>query len=221
MGDTLLFKSYALIGNRLGTLLMAGVPVISSLAAFLFLGETPGLLNLLGITVCVSGIALVVMERRNGAGEGSAHEKRQYLTGVLCGLGGAVGQAAGLVLAKQGLQSDFPSISGALIRMLVALLFIWLMTILSRQTRDTFRNVFSNWRVVGNIFSGSLVGPFIGVWLSQIAIQKAYVGVASTLMALTPIFLLPIAKWVNKENISRRAVIGTVVALVGVAIIFL
>ena len=40
-------------------------------------------------------------------------------------------------------------------------------------------------------------------------------------MALTPVFLLPVAKWYDKENISPRAVFGTVIALVGVAIIFL
>lgn len=221
IGDTLLFTSYSLIGNRLATLLMAGVPVISSLAAFLFLGEKLDLRSMLGIFICVAGIVLVVMERRNGNGDGGAHEKRQYLLGVLCGLGGALGQAVGLVLAKQGLQGDFSSISGTVIRMLTATVFIWVITIFMRQTRQTLQKVFSSVKLVSNIFAGSFVGPFIGVWLSQIAIQKTYVGIASTLMALTPVFMLPVAKWYYKENVSPRAVFGTVVALVGVAIIFL
>ena len=161
------------------------------------------------------------MERNPGNGNGSRHEKRLFWLGVVAGLGGAVGQAGGLVLAKQGLGGDFPAISGALIRMFAAMLFIWMITIFIGQTRQTLQKVFCSPKLVRNIFAGSLVGPFIGVWLSQIAIQNTYVGIASTLMALTPVFLLPVAKYYDKENISSRAVFGTVIALVGVAIIFL
>jgi drug/metabolite transporter (DMT)-like permease len=65
-----------------------------------------------------------------------------------------------------------------------------------------------------------MVGPFLGVWLSLIAVQFAKVGIASTLMALTPIFHLPIGK-IMKEKITKQAIAGTFVAMVGVAIIFL
>jgi drug/metabolite transporter (DMT)-like permease len=221
LGDTLLFTSYSLIGNRLGTLMMSTVPVISSLGAFFFLGETMDPRSFLGIIICVSGIGLVVMDRRIGNGNGSAPEKRRFWLGILAGLGGAIGQAGGLVLAKQGLGGNFPTISGTLIRMLVAMLFIWAITIFMRQARQTLEKVFTSSTLVLNIFAGSFVGPFIGVWLSQIAIQNTYVGIASTLMALTPVFLLPVAKWYYKEDISLQAVFGTVIALVGVTIIFI
>ena len=220
IGDTLLFVCYSLIGNRLGTLLMASVPVMSSLAAYLFLGEKLDPLSLLGILICVFGITLVVLERSNGNGNGSPHDRRFWL-GVSAGLGGAMGQAIGLVLAKQGLMGDFPAISGTLIRMLAATGFIWIITLFMGQIGQTFQKVFSSFKLVRNIFAGSLVGPFIGVWLSQIAIQNTSVGVASTLMSLTPVFMLPVAKWYYKENVSWRAVIGTLIALAGVAIIFL
>ena len=221
IGDTLLFASYTLIGNRLGTLLMASVPVMSSLAAFLFLGETLDLFSMLGILICVAGISLVVLERGNVNGHGNTLEKRRFWLGVLAGLGGALGQAIGLVMAKQGLGGDFPAISGTLIRMLAAMLFIWAITIFMGQTHQTLQKVFSSFKLVRNIFGGSLVGPFIGVWLSQIAIQHTSVGIASTLMALTPIFLLPVAKWYYQETVSSRAMLGTVIALAGVAIIFI
>jgi drug/metabolite transporter (DMT)-like permease len=221
IGDTLLFVCYSLIGNRLGTLLMASVPVMSSLAAFLFLGEKLDPLSLLGISICVIGIALVVLERTNGNGNGKPRDNRRFWLGISAGLGGAMGQAVGLVLAKQGLMGDFPAISGTLIRMLAAMLFIWIIALFMGQIRQTFQKVFSSFKLVRNIFAGSLVGPFIGVWLSQIAIQNTSVGVASTLMSLTPVFMLPVAKWYYKENVSWRAVIGTLIALAGVAIIFL
>jgi drug/metabolite transporter (DMT)-like permease len=221
LGDTLLFQAYYLIGNRLGTLIMSGVPVISSLAAWLLLGEKLNLLSIGGIALCTGGIMLVVMERTPVNGNGSTHhEKRQYILGVLCAIGGAIGQAGGLVLAKKGLADNFPSISGVVIRMVTAMLFIWVITLFMGQIKETIRKGLNNSKLIMRIASGTVVGPFLGVWLSQIAVQRSYVGIASTLMALTPIVILPISKFYYKEKISYRAVIGTVIALVGVAIIF-
>ena len=221
LGDTLLFQAYFLIGNRLGTLIMSGVPVISSLAAWLLLGEKLNLLSIAGIALCTSGIFVVVMERNNSNGGESHHERRQYILGVFYAIGGAIGQAGGLVLAKKGLADNFPSISGVVIRMLIAMLFMWALTLLMGQVKVTLQKVSNNSKLIMNIAGGTVIGPFLGVWLSQIAVQRSYVGIASTLMAMTPIVILPISKFYYRENISMRAVIGTVIALVGVAIIFI
>ncbi len=59
------------------------------------------------------------------------------------------------------------------------------------------------------------------MWLSLIAVQKTEVGVASTLMALPPVFLLPIGRFFFKESIGYQAVLGTIVAVAGVAMLFL
>ena len=221
LGDTFLFQAYILIGNRLGTLLMAAVPMISSLGAWMFLNEELRLTAWLGMVLCTLGIIIVVMERKNGAANDTPHEKRQFLIGILCAIGGAVGQAGGLILAKKGLADNFPSISGVMIRMLIAMIFIWGITILMGQARQSLTKVFSSSKTILNITGGSVVGPFLGVWLSQIAVQRTYVGVASTLMALTPIIMLPISKWYYKENVSYRALMGTSIALAGVVIIFI
>ena len=225
IGDTLLFQAYFLIGNRLGTLIMSGVPVISSLAAWLFLGEKLNLVSMIGIAVCTGGIFLVVMEKQPGNGANGVgtthHERRQYILGVLYAIGGAIGQAGGLVLAKKGLADNFPSISGVAIRMVTAMIFIWIITLLMGQVKQTFAKIYNNSKLIASIASGTVIGPFLGVWLSQIAVQRSYVGIASTLMAMTPIFVLPISKYYYREKVSFRAVVGTVIALVGVAIIFI
>ncbi len=221
LGDTFLFEAFILIGNRLGTLLMAAVPMISSLGAWMFLSEQLSLTAWLGMVLCTLGIIIVVMERNNGSTSETAHEKKRFLLGILCAIGGAAGQAGGLILAKKGLADNFPSISGVMIRMLIAMIFIWVLTILMGQAKQSLVKVFSSSKTILNITAGSIVGPFLGVWLSQIAVQLTYVGVASTLMALTPIIMLPISKWYYKENVSYRALIGTTIALAGVVIIFI
>jgi drug/metabolite transporter (DMT)-like permease len=217
-GDAALFQAFVLIGPRLTTLIMSLVPVISALIAWVFLGERLGLLETTGILIAVTGIAAVVSERGNG---GLEIERKQYLAGVLFGFLGAVGQAVGMVLAKRGLTGDFSALSGVLLRMLTAMVVLWLFTLLRRQARATVKKVSAAPRALRSILGGSIAGPFLGVWMSLIAIQSTYVGIASTLMALTPIIMLPVVKWGFKERVSRWAVGGTLVSLTGVAIIFL
>ncbi len=223
LGDTLLFQSFILVGNRIGMLLMASVPVIGSLAAWLFLGETLPLQIMLGIAVCVLGIAMVILERRspdlNGANLPT--DRRAYTIGILYGLGGAIGQAGGLILAKKGLADDFSPLSATLMRMIAAMLTMWLITFIARQGKMTLRAVHGNPRVLSAILGGTVAGPFLGVWCSLIAVQSTQVGVASTLMALSPVLILPIAHWGFKEPISLRTVLWTLAALVGVALISL
>ena len=79
----------------------------------------------------------------------------------------------------------------------------------------------TNGQAMKFISIGAFFGPFIGIWLSLIAIKYANIGIASTLMALPPIFLLPLTRIIFKEKVSWRALFGTIFAVGGVAMIFL
>jgi drug/metabolite transporter (DMT)-like permease len=140
--------------------------------------------------------------------------------GILLGAGGALGQASGLVLAKQGLAGDFPSLSAALIRMVTAAVVIWAFTLVQGRVKAVL-GALGDRKALVPIVGGALTGPFAGVWLSMVAVQHAPVGIASTLMAMSPIMLIPLSYWVLRERVSLRAVAGTAVALVGATIIFL
>ena len=74
---------------------------------------------------------------------------------------------------------------------------------------------------MGLIALGALVGPLLGVSASLFAVQHAEIGVASTLMALPPVIVLPISYFVFKEKIGWQAIAGTILAIIGVAILFL
>jgi len=219
LGDSCLFQAFLLIGTRRAMLLMTLVPVISTLLAWGWLGETLHPVEMGAVLLTVGGIAWVVSERQPTQGA-SVESKGQYALGVLLGLGGALGQALGLVTAKQGLVGDFPSLSATLIRMMVATAVIWLLTLARGQvgaTWPTLRDRKARLFIAG----GALTGPFIGVWFSMMAVQHTHVGIASTLMALSPIILIPLGRWIFREQISPRSVAGTVVALAGATIIFM
>jgi drug/metabolite transporter (DMT)-like permease len=217
LGDAFLFQAFVWIGPRLSMLMMSLAPVISTMAAWLFLDEYLSWMQLLGIGLTLSGIAWVIME---GNGKQKA-ANRDYLRGILFGLGAATGQALGLVLSKNGLYGDFSPISANLIRMLSATMVLWLVTFLQRKALSTFERLKSSRRSMFLIFSGVVSGPFLGVSLSLFAIQKTAIGVASTLMALPPVFLLPISYIFFKERFGWGAIAGTFVAVAGVALLFL
>jgi drug/metabolite transporter (DMT)-like permease len=219
LGDTCLFQAFLFIGPRRSMLLMTLVPVISTLLAWGWLGETLQPVEIGAMLLAMGGVAWVVSERKK-AQETSTDSKKQYGLGVLLGLGGALGQSLGLVMAKQGLSGDFPPLSATLIRMVVASGVIWLLALIRGQVRET-GHALGDKKARRFVVSGSLTGPFVGVWLSMVAVQHAQVGIASTLMALSPIIMIPLDRWVFHERISLRSVAGTLVALAGATIVFM
>jgi len=217
LGDAMLFQAFVLIGARLSMLLMTLVPVISTLLAWVFLGETLSLLEIGAVVGTVSSVAWVVSEQRNSSSVDS--NPRSHVIGVLCGIGGASGQALGLILSKRGMAGDFPALSASLMRLSVASVVIWLWALIQGQLRPTVEGLRIG-RTRWAILAGTVVGPFIGMTLSLAAVQLVPVGIVSTLMALSPVILLPLSHWVFKERITPRAIFGTMVAMVGVAMIF-
>lgn len=217
LGDTFLFRAYATIGPRYSMLMMSSVPIVSTVLAWIFLGETVSYSEMIGIGVTVGGIGWVVTERQPGR---TAVENKQYSWGLFFGFLGAVGQASNLIAAKFGLVNDYPTISATWIRIFVALIVLWGLASLRGEVRPTL----AHWRnktAFQAIIGGTFVGPFLGIWMSLVAVQLTRVGIASTLMALPPVLLIPIGYVLYKERVSKRGVIGTIIAFGGVAIIFL
>jgi drug/metabolite transporter (DMT)-like permease len=232
LGDLFLFQSFIFVGPRLGMLMMSLAPVIAGITAWFFLAESLGAYQILGIAVTLGGVAWVVLEggsadwryrkryRQLSQPEGQQIHKN-YWKGILFGVGAAAGQALGLILAKKGLAGDFSPLSATLMRMLAATAAMWFFTFLQRQAGATVQRLVQERRAFPYILAGVLTGPSLGVTLSLLAVQHSPVGVASTLMALPPVFLLPVGYFVFQERFSLGAVIGTLVAITGVGLLFL
>ena len=105
--------------------------------------------------------------------------------------------------------------------MFSAAVIMWFFALLMNQAKVTLISVWQADRARTYLFMGALVGPFLGVWLSLVSIQHTSVGIASTLMSLAPIFLLPVGKIIFKEPIGWRAIVGTILAIGGVAMLFM
>ena len=175
--------------------------------------------QVLGMLIVLSGIAWVMLERNNSVQRELT--PKAYTTGILLAVLAGAGQAIGAVTAKLGLYGEFPALSGQIIRVSVAMVGIWVLTFLSGKARSTLQSLKDQPKAVKYILIASFLGPFLGVFFSMVAIQHTHVGIASTLMSLQPIFLIPIGYYFFKEEISWRSIVGTIVALAGVAVIFL
>lgn len=216
LGDTFLFQAYVLIGPRLSMLLMSTVPIYSTIFGWLLFNESVTTLELTGILLAVAGIAWVVTEKQPGL---TVVENKQYRRGIVLGLLGALGQVLNLVTARYGLVGDYSPLSATMIRILVALVVLWVVAAWQGELRSTFQH----WRqgkAFAAMIGGTITGPFVGIWLSLIAIQLTRLGIASTLMALPPVLLIPIERILYKRQVSARGITGTAVAMLGVALLF-
>lgn len=217
LGDAFLFQALVSVGPRLGTLLLSLAPIFGSIIAWVFFGETLTILQITGILLALAGIAWVVLSHEEPTNTPHGHTRRGVLFGALAGLG----QAVGLVLSKQGMFGDFSPFQANAIRMLAAVIFIWGWTAFDGKLSATFAALREKPRALGLIALGAVAGPLLGVSASLLAVQHAEVGVASTLMALPPVIILPISYFVLKEKIGWQAIFGTGLAITGVAVLFL
>jgi drug/metabolite transporter (DMT)-like permease len=217
LGDAFLFQSFLWVGPRLGTLLLSLAPIFGSILAWIFFGEILTALQITGIVLALAGIAWVVTSHQEPPNTPHGHTRRGVIFGVLAGLG----QAVGLVLSKQGMLGEFSVFQANAIRMLAAVVFIWILTTFEGKVPATFTALREKPQVLGLLALGALLGPVLGVLSSLFAVQHAEIGVASTLMALPPVIILPISYFVFKEKIGWKAIVGTLLAIAGVAILFL
>ena len=217
LGDAFLFQSLISVGPRLGSLLLSLAPIFGSVIAWIFFGEKLNLLQIIGITLALAGIALVVVSHEEPPNTPHGHTRRGVAFGVLAGLG----QAVGLVFSKQGMFGDFSPFQANAIRMLAAVLFVWILASFQGKANSTFTDLRGKPQIIGLLALGALIGPVLGVSSSLLAIQHAQIGVASTLMALTPVIILPISYFGLKEKNGWQALLGTVLAISGVAVLFL
>jgi drug/metabolite transporter (DMT)-like permease len=231
LGDAALFQALIYLGPRLTALMMALAPIIAAVAAWLFLAERLLPLDVLAIVLTVGGVAWVVAERQgpppamppppvaNSAGL-PAPASRNYAVGVALGVAAAAGQALGLITSRLGMAGGLPVLSATVVRILAAALFVWVAALLAGRAAQPQRALRGHPRAALAIAAATLLGPVTGVSLSLVAIQHAPIGIASTLMALTPVIILPLVRFLFRERISPRALAGTVLALFGVTLIF-
>lgn len=218
IGDSFLFKAFTMIGTRLSMLLMSLTPAMSAVLAYFFLDERIVLTGIVGMIITLIGIVLVVFDRKE-TGE-THHSKRN--SGIFYGVLGALGQAIGLIFAKLAFEeSNINGFLATFVRLFAAAILILPVSILLRRYKNPLTLYKADTKGLALTFGGTFFGPFLGITLSLISIANTSVGIASTLMATVPVIMLPIGKFIFKDRVTIKAIVGAVIAVAGVAILFL
>lgn len=217
-GDGFLFKAFQTIGARISMLIMSLVPALTSILGFIFLSERLSLLSILGMIITISGIVIVLVDKKTE----DVKNKSFYMAGIFYGILGALGQAFALIFAKfaflageiNGFNATFIRITSSVVIFLPYLLII-------NKYKNPVKLYSKDKKALLLTILGSFIGPFLGITFSLIAIKYAEVGIASTLMATVPILMLPIVRIFYKEKLTIRAIIGAFIAVIGVTILML
>ena len=229
-GDWCLFNCYVCIGPRFGQLLMTLAPPSAAIAGWFLLGESLSWKSWLAMFVTLCGIAISILNK----GEGHHFNLSLPVRGILLGAGAGIGQGVGLVLSKVGMEhysAAIPAGAGdavagmlpfasTMIRAIVGgvgfLILLSLQKGMGRLKEAVHDGKGMKYATLLTIF-----GPALGVSLSLMAVRYADAGIASTLMALTPVLIIIPDTLVNKHPVKLKEMVGVAVTMLGVSMFFL
>lgn len=227
IGDFCLFQCYIIIGSKFGQLFMTLAPITAAIMAWFTLGQEIRPTAMLAMFVTLAGIAISVL----GRGDHHKLSLKLPLAGVLFAIGAAVCQGVGLVLSKIGMDHYQASLTTDLAGWLLpfhANFFRCVAGIMGFAVLMTLREGFAPLRkglhdgkgMVAAVLT-TIFGPFVGVGASLLAVQYTAAGIASTLMALTPIIIILPAYWIFKQPITMKSLLGALISVIGVSLFFL
>lgn len=225
IGDFCLFQCYIIIGSRYGQLFMTLAPLAAALMAWITLGQQMTGMSILAMLITLAGIGISVL----GRGEHHKVGLKLPLNGVLFAIGAAMCQGIGLVLSKIGMDhyeatANMPDwlvpFSANFYRCVAGIIGFTLL-LYFRKGLDPLREAMHDKKGLAVATATTVFGPFVGVGFSLMAVQYTAAGIASTLMAMTPIIILLPSYWLFHQKITWRAVAGAVISVVGVSLFFL
>ena len=225
IGDFCLFQCYIIIGSRYGQLFMTLAPLSAALMAWVTLGQQMTAMSIVAMLVTLFGISISVL----GRGEHHKVSLKIPLNGVLFAIGAAICQGVGLVLSKIGMDyyetiADMPEwlvpFSANFYRCVAGIIGFTIL-LYFRDGMAPLREAIHDKKGLTVATATTIFGPFVGVGFSLMAVQYTAAGIASTLMAMTPITILLPSYWLFHEKITWKALVGAVISVVGVSLFFL
>ena len=216
LGDLFLFKSYTIVGAWFAMLIMTLAPLMAAIFRYFSLDEKVHKLGIMGMFLTLTGIAIAIFNRKE---EGEKLRINKPLIGILYAFAGATGQALGIVFSKYGME-DYSAFASTQIRIITGIIgFVLIITILGRWSNVL--SAFQNRKGLLAIVNGSFFGPFLGVSFSLMAIQHTSTGIASTIMAIVPILIIPPSIILFKHKITLREIVGSMISVIGVSLFFI
>ena len=220
LGDTLLFIALQKIGPRRNNILFSLAAPFTVILNIIFLNEIMSTINLIGCIIVFCGVVVAIAY---GNSKDKNHrwevvEGNIYL-GVSLGIGAALCQAIGLIMMKPILTMGADPIASAALRTAISFVFLAFTFFLNYKIFNTKTNL--SVKIVGQSILSGFLGMALGMSLLLIALKYADAGIVATLSSTSPIMILFLIWLLTKKIPTIGAWIGTVLAIIGSALIFI
>ncbi len=221
LGDMAMFCALPRIGPRLSILLTQCLAApLATAMEWLWLGTTLHTSEMICAGVILCGVALALAPDHGREGD-----RATFWTGVLFGLGSALGQASGAVISRKAnliaAQAHFEIDGGtaAYQRIVGGVLTTALTMLILHRLYRSETPAKAEARRSGWIFvvANALAGPSIGVGCYQWALRKTPSGVVLPIVATSPLMTILLAFLIEGQRPSRRAISGGIIAVAGAA----
>lgn len=216
IGDLFLFQAFVDIGGRISLLIYSTVPIMTLGLGFFIFDETFEWLTIVGIVTTLTGVTFVILSKRTVTKEYEPH----IIKGITFAFIGAVAQSFGLVFSKLGMGESLGAFEATQIRVIAALVGFLVYITLKKEWKSIFLAL-KDKTAMKYIMFGSVFGPFLGVSSSLLAMRYTSMGVSTTIAQLNVILIIPFSIWLFKEKVSYLEIAASVVAFIGVTILFL
>jgi drug/metabolite transporter (DMT)-like permease len=216
IGDGLYFRSLVILGAGRAALLLSLSPVFAAVIAWIFLGETLGPRGILGVTITLSGLATVLYGR---SARTEHHAEGSPLVGVLSGIGAALFSSIGYILSKAALENGLDPLSGTVVRVTSAVPVVWLLAPFQGGLARNFA-VLRDRIALRALCGGAVLGPFLGVTFSLVALQRTHAAVATSIFSCAPLLAIFLGARFHREVVTWRTVAGALVAIGGIVVLF-
>jgi len=216
LGDTAYLSALNELGPRRTLLLSILAPPMTAVLSLILLHEALTLWAWGGIAITTAGVAWVIGERTSD----DLGQPPVRWHGVIWGLVAALAQSGAVILSRAVfLTTSVNALQSAMIRLAAGVVGLLVWMILTGQARINKSALKVQPRLWGYVFAATFLGTYLAMWLQQVALTYAAAGIVQTLLATSPIFVLPLAAW-RGERLTPRAILGAVVSLLGVWLLF-
>ncbi len=218
LGDTLNFAAVARIGpRRTGAIFALNAPIAAALG-WALLGEALSLQGVGGILVTTAGVALAILGRPRADAHRFESLQGTLLPGVALGLGAALGQAGGSLIARPVMAAGLDPYLASLVRVGASGVMMGLLAALPGAPslpRPVSR------AMLGLTLVTALIGLLLGMTLFLYALGGSKTGIIATLSATSPVMILPLLWLRTGQRPTATSALGGAVAVLGLALLFL
>jgi drug/metabolite transporter (DMT)-like permease len=218
LGDTFNFAAVGRLGPRRAGAIFALNAPMAAVLGWAVLGEALPPQAVMGIGLTACGVALAILGRPNADAHRLEALSGTFWVGVVFGLGAALGQAAGSLIARPVMIGGLDPYLASLVRVGASGLSMGLIAALpwgpARPTPVSRH-------VLILTAATAVIGLLVGMTLFLYALQGSQTGIIATLSATSPVIILPLLWLRTGQRPSGLSVLGAVLAVAGLAFIFL